>query len=468
MSFSSLVTVIPSTILKHYIEGPPIKSWDLKFHLAVSLFKSGGRLWKMPIEQTQKELSKSTKIKTPSNIVIKDVILDERYRRKSVIHLEKILNHYEDLLGKEWKDPSDELHGEWVYVKDDKKNNETDKVVLYMHGGGHLGSIEFSRIFTFKFAEYAKTRVFAIDYRLSPQNQFPASLCDSVAAYLYLINPGSDAGFGPINPKRIVFAGESVGGGLTFATLLFLRDAGLPLPGGAIGLSPWVDLTQSMPSFWDTKIDKVDYFPKTLGLHKTVPSSPTTEEYIANAGAITDKIAPKKTKIVSHPSFTEVPRLQFYCANEALAIPYIRQQVGGLEKLHDEAILFSHKAANPHEYQLPLYATKNFDKSPFKNPTKVILEVYDDMPHAWHIFSFSKPSQIALERCGDFIKRVITFIESDNSSMIDLLQEEVVPYSQSPSLVALRINKNGEVRDLDETDRDCLKWDKIGVVPKVL
>ncbi|CAG8736941.1 4241_t:CDS:2, partial [Cetraspora pellucida] len=149
-------------------------------------------------------------------------------------------------------------------------------------------------------------------------------------------------------------------------------------------------------------------------------------------------------------------------------LPPILCQVGGLEKLHDEAILFSHKAANPHDYQLPSYATKNFDKSPFKNPTKVILEVYDDMPHAWHIFSFSKPSQIALERCGDFIKRVINFIGSDNSSMIDLLQEEVVPYSQSPSLVALRINKNGEVRDLDETDRDCLKWDKIGVVPKVL
>ncbi|CAG8794685.1 1913_t:CDS:2, partial [Racocetra persica] len=224
-------TVIPTTVLKHYIEGPPIKSWDLKFHLAVSLFKSDGRLWKLPIEQAQKELFDSTKIKAPFNIVIKDVILDERYRRKSIIHLEKVLKQYEDVLDDKWKEPSDELHGEWVYVNEDKKNNETDKVVLYMHGGGYLGYVECSRIFTFKFAEYAKARVFAIDYRLSPQNQFPASLCDSVAAYLYLINPGPDAGFGPINPKRIVFAGESVGGGLTFATLLFLRDAGLPLPG---------------------------------------------------------------------------------------------------------------------------------------------------------------------------------------------------------------------------------------------
>ncbi|CAG8716789.1 10378_t:CDS:2, partial [Scutellospora calospora] len=116
----------------------------------------------------------------------------------------------------------------------------TDKVVLYIHGGGYImGSVEYSRLFAIKFAEHAKARVFSINYRLSPQSQFPASLCDSVAAYLYLINPGSDAGFEPINPKRIVLAGESAGGGLTLATLLFLRDTGLPLPGGAILLSPW-------------------------------------------------------------------------------------------------------------------------------------------------------------------------------------------------------------------------------------
>ncbi|CAG8847715.1 17681_t:CDS:2, partial [Racocetra persica] len=99
------------------------------------------------------------------------------------------------------------------------------------------------------------------NYRLSPQNQFPAALCDSIAAYLYLINPGPNAGFEPINPKRIVLAGGSAGGNLVFATLLSLRDAGLPLPAGAIVL---VDLTQSMPSTRDSEIDKVDYIPSKL------------------------------------------------------------------------------------------------------------------------------------------------------------------------------------------------------------
>ncbi|CAG8768740.1 10929_t:CDS:1, partial [Racocetra persica] len=53
-------------------------------------------------------------------------------------------------------------------------------------------------------------------------------------------------------------------------------------------------------------------------------------------------------------------------------------QVGG-----DETILISHKAVSPHEYQLFSYATKNFEKYPFKKPTKVIFEVYDDMSHVF-------------------------------------------------------------------------------------
>ena len=56
---------------------------------------------------------------------------------------------------------------------------------------------------------------------------------------MYLIDPPADSGTKPINPKDIVIAGDSAGGGLTFALLLALRDAGLPVPAGAMTLSPW-------------------------------------------------------------------------------------------------------------------------------------------------------------------------------------------------------------------------------------
>ncbi|KAF0432756.1 alpha/beta-hydrolase [Gigaspora margarita] len=408
-----------TTLLKHYTEGPPGKSWDLKFHLTVAAMKNDDSIFKLPIEESQKKYGEYVgQVNDPSNIVIKEVILDERYRQKSRTHLEKVLKQYEDVLDEKWKEPSD-------------------------------GSMENGN-FTSKYAEYAKARVFSIDYRLSPQNQFPAALCDSIAAYLYLIDPGSDAGFEPINPKKIVFAGESAGGGLTFATLLFLRDAGLPLPGGAFGMSPWVDLTHSMPSFWDAEVDKADFIPKLLGFRKIGPSSPVADVFIANAKALSDKIALKKPTIVGHPSFTEVPRVQLYCANEAMAIPYISPklaeslgdlppilcQVGGLERFRDE--------------------------SPFKNPTKVVLEVYDDMIHVWPLLTSSKPSQVAFERFGKFVN-CVTSIDGENISINSLKEGIVAP---SSSFIAMRIGTKGEIRELNETDRDCLKWDKIGIVPK--
>jgi acetyl esterase/lipase len=43
-------------------------------------------------------------------------------------------------------------------------------------------------------------------------------------------------------PDSIVIAGDSAGGGLALATLVALRDAGEPLPAGAILFSPWTDL----------------------------------------------------------------------------------------------------------------------------------------------------------------------------------------------------------------------------------
>ncbi|RIB19221.1 hypothetical protein C2G38_2036236 [Gigaspora rosea] len=340
-------------------ESPLVKSWDLKFQLAMEAIKNFEELSKLPIEQAQEIFIQSTKIKVPSNIIVKKVTLNERYRQKSRNHLEKGLKQFEDVIDEKWKELNDKLYGEWTL--------NLNRLIL----------------------------------------------------------------------KKIVIAGESAGAGLACSMLLFLRDAGLPLPGGAIGL---LDLTHSMPSFWDDLAVKVDILPTILGGRKIWPSSPVADEYIANVKALSNKIDQKKPTIVGHPSFTKVPRIQFYCANEALDIPYaspmLAESLGDLPpilfqvgRLRYETIFFSFKAAFPHKYRIPSYATKNFVKSPFKNPTKVILEVYDDMPHCWHIFSFSKPCKVAFERCGDFIKRV-TSVKDNNTSMIDLLKENVV----SPSI----------------------------------
>lgn len=79
----------------------------------------------------------------------------------------------------------------------------------------------------------------AVDYRLAPQHPFPAAVEDALATYLYLIDPPKDDESYPIDPKKIVIAGDSAGGGLTFSLLMAIRNVGLPAPGGAMTLSPW-------------------------------------------------------------------------------------------------------------------------------------------------------------------------------------------------------------------------------------
>ncbi|KAG6332273.1 hypothetical protein ID866_6813 [Astraeus odoratus] len=129
-------------------------------------------------------------------------------------------------------------------------NQDMDELrcILYVHGGGYFfGSIDQERYCMQRHARKIGGRVFAINYRLAPQYPFPCGLHDLLAAYLYLIRP-PEGSHQPIDPAHIVVAGDSAGGGLTLALLQVLRDVGLPLPAGAVLISPWCDLTHSFPS----------------------------------------------------------------------------------------------------------------------------------------------------------------------------------------------------------------------------
>src|SRR5262249_25254754 len=76
-------------------------------------------------------------------------------------------------------------------------------------------------------------RVYVPNYRLAPEYPFPGALEDALAVYRALLAAT------PAN--RIVFAGDSAGGGLALALLLAARDAGLPEPAAAVLFWPWPD-----------------------------------------------------------------------------------------------------------------------------------------------------------------------------------------------------------------------------------
>lgn len=112
-----------------------------------------------------------------------------------------------------------------------------DTVILYLHGGGYCsGSVDTHRGIGGNVALAAGATVVALDYRLAPEDPFPAALNDALLA------------FDQLAPRAIAIVGDSAGGGLAVATALALRDRGGAQPVALALFSPWTDLTQSSPS----------------------------------------------------------------------------------------------------------------------------------------------------------------------------------------------------------------------------
>jgi monoterpene epsilon-lactone hydrolase len=130
---------------------------------------------------------------------------------------------------------------EWTATND----ADRDRAILYLHGGGYvIGSLDSHRHLAAEIGRAAGIRTLAIDYRLAPEHKFPASVEDTVAAYRYLLDKGTQ-------PSKIALAGDSAGGGLVVGAMLAIREAGLALPGCGWCISPWVDMEALGPSFVD-------------------------------------------------------------------------------------------------------------------------------------------------------------------------------------------------------------------------
>jgi acetyl esterase/lipase len=113
------------------------------------------------------------------------------------------------------------------------------RAILYLHGGAYvICSPSTHRGLAGRIALTSLARVLLIDYRLAPENPFPAALEDAQSGYKWLLEQG-------FSPEHIAIGGDSAGGGLSLATALFLRDNQQKLPGALFLLSPWTDLTFS-------------------------------------------------------------------------------------------------------------------------------------------------------------------------------------------------------------------------------
>ncbi len=127
------------------------------------------------------------------------------------------------------------VHSEWI----EPIGIDPLKTVIYFHGGGYcICSLDTHRGLAARIALASRSRVLLVDYRLAPENPFPAALKDALSVYRWLLEQG-------LPPKKIVVGGDSAGGGLTLSTAISLRDHSEPLPAALFLLSPWTDLTFS-------------------------------------------------------------------------------------------------------------------------------------------------------------------------------------------------------------------------------
>lgn len=117
-------------------------------------------------------------------------------------------------------------------------------IVLQLHGGGYVGKmINVYRSFAGLYSELGHgVSVLTPDYRVAPEDPYPAALEDAVHAYDWLLE-------NHWTEERIILAGDSAGGGLALALCMYLKDRNRPLPAGIVGMSPWTDLAQSGESY---------------------------------------------------------------------------------------------------------------------------------------------------------------------------------------------------------------------------
>ena len=225
-----------------------------------------------------------------------------------------------------------------------------DRVILWLHGGGYvIGSMRTHRATLSRISRASGARVLGLEYRLAPENPFPAPVEDCIATYRWLLGNGAD-------PSRIVIGGDSAGGGLTVSAFVALRYLGEPLPAAGVCMSSWADLEhtgESMTS--NAEVDPSLSRARLDGMAKA---------YLGKRD--------RRTPLAS-PIYADLHEL-----------PPLLIMAGSIEVLRDDSTRLAERARAA--------------------GVDVTLEIWDDMPHNWHSYAAILPEgKQAIDRMGKFI-----------------------------------------------------------------
>lgn len=227
-----------------------------------------------------------------------------------------------------------------------------DAALLHFHGGGYfMASAQTHKRMAAEIGKAAGLRVYVADYRLAPENPFPAALDDAVTAYRALLHMGV---------KRIVISGDSAGGGLVLALLHVICTQHLPQPVATVALCPWADLTLTSPTLVSNKKSDV-----------TLPTERMSEvvaEYSGETPADDPRISPV------FGTFRGAGPVLVHASQSEIFLGEAEQVVANLNAQGVDATL----------------------------------QTMDETPHVWHIFhGFLPEADQAIDAIGGFIRRAL-------------------------------------------------------------
>lgn len=243
-----------------------------------------------------------------------------------------------------------DIRGEWQ-IPD---NAPTQSCIFYLHGGGYtIGSPGGHRAMTVGLAQASTTKVFSLDYRLSPENRFPAAVDDALLGYNWLLEQG-------FSPSNIVVAGDSAGGGLAMALMLKLKDHNISRPSGVILLSPWTDLSLSGDSVMENG--------KKCAMLNKIILQKCAESYLNGEDS---------SNPMASPLFGDMS-----------GMPPLLIYVSTTEAIRDDSLRLEEKAK--------------------KSGVQVKLNIWNKQPHAWPAFyPFTPESKQCVLEMGDFVKECL-------------------------------------------------------------
>lgn len=101
------------------------------------------------------------------------------------------------------------ISAEWVLDPDAK----VDHRLAYFHGGFYVaGSLDMAHPLSARISKASGCAVLLVDYRLAPENPFPAAVDDALTSFRWLRQNSRN---GQTPAEKIFIAGDSAGGGLT-------------------------------------------------------------------------------------------------------------------------------------------------------------------------------------------------------------------------------------------------------------